>query len=106
MAIDRTRQKRSVTVISIHYSLDGSSLDDAIKYLKRLKKDYPDGYLSWDFKRDYDGSDRHELNLETVRDETDEEMAKRIKTAEDYEARQRASDEAAYARLKKQFEGK
>lgn len=103
MAIDRTRQQKSYTVTSVHYELEGN-LDHAIKRLQHLKENYPNGFLSWD--RDYDGSDRYELNLKNVRDETDEEMAKRIKTAENNEARQRASDEAAYARLKKQFEGK
>jgi len=103
MTIDRTRQQKSYTITSVHYELEGN-LDDAIKRLQRMKEDYPDGFLGWD--RDYDGSDRYELNLKNVRDETDQEMAKRIKTAENNEARQRASDEAAYARLKKQFEGK
>lgn len=100
MTIDRTRQQKSYTITSVHYELEGN-LDDAIKRLQRMKEDYPDGFLGWDWDRDYDGSDRYELNLKNVRDETDEEMAKRIKTAEDYEARQKAHDELV-ARLKKQ----
>ena len=101
--VNRERIKVSKVIDTITYDLDGS-IDDAIKYLQRMKETYPDAYISYEeISGSYDPNPQYGLALKTKVDETDSEYAERIAKEERYEKIREDNDRKQYEALKAKF---
>lgn len=104
MAVNYGRQKRKEQGSSLD---DYSTPDELIKQINEVRAFYRQHYDS-DIVFEYDCgySDVRHLYAYYWRDETDAEMAERIKNEERWDKHAKERDAREYARLKAQFEGK
>jgi hypothetical protein len=99
MTVNRERKKvwREATSLDMEFS----SLDSVIAELQSYRNQY--GAHTRIEKRHYDYSDRVYYAVMCERDETDQEMARRIREEERWEADKAARDRVEFERLKAKF---
>jgi 4-alpha-glucanotransferase len=99
------RKKVRQKVTSLTCDLDGT-IEDAVKKLQEYAEMYPGAKVSYeDDSIPYDPNERMAFCIYVSRDETDEEMAKRVEQEAKWKAEQEASELRQYERLKARFGG-
>ena len=101
MAVNYERKKVSREVATL--DLDYRSIDEAIKDLQQIRRNY--GTELRIRRQSYDYSDGEYWAVMGDRDETDEEMRSRIANEERWEAEQAERDRRDFERLKAKFGG-
>jgi predicted RNase H-like HicB family nuclease len=102
-----TKKMVDTTFCDVKYSLDGSTLEEALHKIKQWIQLYG-GRAKFDIGQEcesYSNSDMEYayVNIVGKREETDEEYAKRTTQKAEHEARADARDKVEFERLQKKF---